>query len=94
MGLHFFRKHVLSTNFHWSVKEELENFSTVKEYGRHKVSSIQVLLSVSVCVVAFLTSAFLRAFYYFTGKIFFLRSLPIQKYLSDGNFRNSYIPKE
>ena len=30
----------------------------VKEYGRHEVSSIQVLIFVSVCVVAFLTSFF------------------------------------
>ena len=32
-------------------------------------------------------SVFLKAFYYFIGKIFFRRSLPIQKYFSDGNFR-------
>ena len=54
--------------------------------------SIQVLFFVSlfVCVFVFHSSTFLfqRAFYYFIGKIFFLRSLPIQKYLSDGNFRN------
>ena len=70
-------------------------FSMVKEYGRREVSSIQVLIFVSVCVVVFLTSIFLfqNAFYYFIGKIFFNRSLPIQKYLSDGNFRNCLSTK-
>ena len=60
----------------------------VKEYGRHEISSIQVLVFVSVFVV-FLASIFLlqRAFYYFIG------SLPIQKYLSDENFRNC-LPTE
>ena len=38
-------------------------------------------------------SVFLKAFYYFIGKIFFRRSLPIQEYLSDGNFRYC-IPTE
>ena len=31
----------------------------VKEYGKHEVSSIQVLIFVSVCVVVFLASSFL-----------------------------------
>ena len=31
----------------------------VKEYERHKVSSIQALIFVSVCVIGFLTSIFL-----------------------------------
>ena len=90
MGLHCFKKHMLSTNFNGN------NFSMVKEYGRHEVSSIQVLIFVPVCVVVvFLTSIFLfqRAFYYFIGKIFFCRSLPIQKYLSDKNFCNC-LPTE
>ena len=67
----------------------------VKEYGRHEVSSIQVLIFISVYVVGFLTSIFLfyNAFYYFIGKIFFNRSLPIQKYLSDGSFRNCLSTK-
>ena len=67
----------------------------VKEFGRHEVSSIQVPLFVPVCFVVFLTSIFLSssAFYCFIGKIFFRRSLPIQKYLSDGNFRNC-LPTE
>ena len=67
----------------------------VKEYGRHEVSSIQVPIFISVCVVGFLTSIFLfyNAFYYFIGKIFVNRSLPIQKYLSDGSFRNCLSTK-
>ena len=96
MGLHCFKKHMLSTNFYGNKKGELRNFSMAKEYGRHEVSSIQVLIFVPVCVVVvFLTSIFLfqRAFYYFIGKIFFCRSLPIQKYLSDGNFCNC-LPTE
>ena len=36
---------------------------------------------------------FQRAFYYFIGKIFLHRSLPIKKCLSDGNFRN-FLPTE
>ena len=36
-----------------------ENFSMVKEYERHEVSSIQVLTFVPVCVVVFRTSIFL-----------------------------------
>ena len=40
-------------------KRSKEFFSMVKEYGRHEVSSIQVLIFVSVCVVVFLTSIFL-----------------------------------
>ena len=51
MGLHSFKKHVLSTNFHGNTKEEWRNFSMVKEYGRHEVSSIQVLVLVSVRVM-------------------------------------------
>ena len=38
-------------------------------------------------------SVFLKAFYYFIGKIFFRRSLPIQKYFSDGNFCNCLSTK-
>ena len=34
-------------------KKTKEIFSTVKEYRRHEVSSIQVLLFFSVCAVAF-----------------------------------------
>ena len=33
--LYYFKKHVLSTNFHGSIKEALINFSIVREYGRH-----------------------------------------------------------
>ena len=40
-------------------KRSKEFFSMVKEYGRHEVSSIQVLIFVSVCVVVFFTSIFL-----------------------------------
>ena len=67
----------------------------VKEYGRHEVNSIQVLIFASVCIVGFLTSIFLfyNTFYYFIVKIIFNRSLPIQKYLSDGNFRNCLSTK-
>ena len=67
----------------------------VKEYGRHEVSSIQVLIFVPVSVVVFLSSVFLfyRAFYDLIGQIFFRRNLPIQKYLSDGNFCNC-LPTE
>ena len=67
----------------------------VKEYGKHDVSSIQVLIFVSVCIVVFLTGIFpfQRAFFYFIGTIFFRRSLPIQKYLSDGNFLNCLFTK-
>ena len=61
---------------------------TVKEYGRHKVNSIQVLIFVSVCVFAFLTSSFLEGFLNFIGKICCHRNLLIQKYLSTGNFSN------
>ena len=53
MGLHCFKKHVLSTNFDWSRKEGKINFAMVKEYERHKVSFIQVLLFVSVSAVVF-----------------------------------------
>ena len=35
------------------------NFSMVKEYGRHEVSSIQSLIFASVCVVVSLTGVFL-----------------------------------
>ena len=35
----------------------------IKEYGRHEVSSIQVLIFVPACVVVFLTSIFLFFFY-------------------------------
>ena len=68
----------------------------VKEYGRHEVSSIQVLIFVSFCFVIFLTSIFLfyRAFYYSIGKIFLRRSLPIQKYLSDEDFGNILFTKK
>ena len=67
----------------------------VKEYGKHDVSSIQVLIFVSVCIVVFLSSIFpfQRAFFYFIGTILFRRSLPIQKYLSDGNFHNCLSTK-
>ena len=67
----------------------------MEDYRIWKVSSIQILIFVPVRVVVFLTSffRFYRAFYYFTGKILFLRSLPIQKYLSDGNFPNC-LPTE
>ena len=67
----------------------------VKEYGRHEVNSIQVLIFASVCIVGFLTSIFLfySTCYYFIVKIIFNRSLPIQKYLSDGNFRNCLSTK-
>ena len=40
-------------------KEEYRIFSMVKEYGRHEVSSIQVLIFDSVDVVVFLTSIFI-----------------------------------
>ena len=43
------KKYVLSTNFHGNGKEEQRNFSMVKEYGRHEISSIQVLTFVPVC---------------------------------------------
>ena len=59
MGLHYLKKHVLSANFHWRQKIGVNNFSMVKEYGRQEVSSTQVLIFVSVCVVVFLTSIFL-----------------------------------
>ena len=59
IGLHCFKKHVLSTNFHGKFKEGLKNILMLKEYGRHEVSSIQVLIYVSVYVVVFLTSIFL-----------------------------------
>ena len=67
----------------------------MEDYRIWKVSSIQILIFVPVRVVVFLTSVFrfYRAFYYFTGKILFRRSLPIQKYLSDGNFPNC-LPTE
>ena len=58
----------------------------VKEYGRHKVSSIQVL-TFFLCVLLF----FLLVFFFF--RTLFNRSLPIQKYLSDGNFRNCLSTK-
>ena len=90
------KKHVLSTNFYGNKKEEQRNFSMVKEYGRHEVSSIQALIFSHMCVVVFLTSIFLfqRAFNYFISKILFRRGLPIQKYLSDGMFVIVYLPKE
>ena len=59
MGLHCFRKHMLSTNLYGNKKEEQRIFSIVKEYGKHEVSSIQVLIFVPVCVVVFLPSIFL-----------------------------------
>ena len=40
-------------------KKSKKNFSMVKEYGRHKVSNIQILIFIAVCVVVFLTSIFL-----------------------------------
>ena len=54
--LHCFKKHVLSTK-----EQQRETFSMVKlkEYAKHEISSIQVLLFVSVCIVVFLTSIFL-----------------------------------
>ena len=60
----------------------------VKEYGKHEVSSVQFLIFVSVCIVVFLTSIFFfyNAFHYFIGKMFLNGNLPIQKYLSGGNF--------
>ena len=94
MGFHCLKKHVLSTNFHWRQKRGVNNFLIVKEYGRHEVSSIQVLIYVSV----FFTSIFLfqNAFHYFISKVFFNRSLPNQKYFSDGKFstKTVYLPKE
>ena len=95
MGLYCLKKHVLSTIFIGDRKEEQRIFSMIKEYRRHEVSSIQVIIFVSVCVVVFLLSIFLfqNGFYYFIGKMFFNRSLPIQKYLSDGNFRNCLSTK-
>ena len=65
----------------------------VKEYGGHEVSSIQVLIFVSACVIVLLTNVFLfkSVFYYFIGMIFFRRSLSIQKYLSDANFTEEVV---
>ena len=99
MGLHCLKKHVLSTNFHWRQKRRVKNFLMMKEYGRHAVSSIQVLIFVSMYLVVFLTSIFLfltNTFYYVIRKIFFNGSLSIQKYLSDGKFssKSVYLPKE
>ena len=59
MGLYCLKKHVLSTIFIGDRKEEQRIFSTIKEYRRHEVSSIQVIIFVSVCVVVFLLSIFL-----------------------------------
>ena len=56
MGLHCLKKHAPSTNFHW---RGVKNFSMVKKYGRHQVSSIQVLVFVFLFVFVFLTSIFL-----------------------------------
>ena len=39
MGLHCFKKHVLSTNFCRDIKEDQINFSIEREYGRHKKKS-------------------------------------------------------
>ena len=65
-----------------------------KEYGRHELSSIQILIFVSVCYCfsywCFLTSV---GFLIFIHKVFFRGSLPIQKYLSAGNFCNC-LPTE
>ena len=68
----------------------------VKEYyGRHDVSSIQVLIFVSVCVAVFLTSIFLfkNAFYYFIGKIFLIEAYPFKKNCQIENFRNCLSTK-
>ena len=66
-----------------------------KEYGRHELSSIQSLIFVSVCVIDFSYWCFLTSvgFLIFIHKAFFRGSLPIQKYLSAGNFCNC-LPTE
>ena len=68
----------------------------VKKYGRHEISSIQVLIFVSACVVVFRTSIFLfqRAFYYFIGRYCFVEDNSFKNICQLEIFVTVYLPKE
>ena len=42
MGLHCFKKHLNSTNFHGNRNKEQRNFSIVRKYGRNKKKQISI----------------------------------------------------
>ena len=71
-------------------------FSMVKEYGRHEISSIQVLIFVSVSVVVFLTSIFLfRGLSIISSvRYFFLEAYPFKNICQTEIFVIVCLPKE
>ena len=66
----------------------------IKEYGRHEINNIQVLIFCFCVYAVFLTSIFLfRGLFIISSGDIFRRNLPIQRYLSNGNFHNC-LPTE
>ena len=96
--LHCLKKQVLSKNFHWRQKRRVKNFFDGKRIWqtRGQQYSGSYFCFCVCCCFSCQQFPFQNAFYYFIGKIFFNRSLPIQKYLSDGKFSSKtvYLPKE
>ena len=67
----------------------------VKEYGKHEVSSIQVLIFVSVCVVVFLASSFLFRTLSIISSVryFLIEAYPFKNICQMENFRNCLSTK-
>ena len=68
----------------------------VKEYGKHEVSSIQVLIFVSVCVVVFLASSFLFRTLSIISSVryFLIEAYPFKNIFQMEIFVTVYLPKE
>ena len=68
----------------------------VKEYGKHEVSSIQVLIFVSVCVVVFLASSFLFRTLSIISSVryFLIEAYPFKNICQMEIFVTVYLPKE
>ena len=65
---------------------------TVKEYGKHDVSSIQVLTFVSVCIVVF--SLFRGLSFISSVRYFFVEAYPFKNICQMQIFLTVYLPKE
>ena len=93
MRLYYIKKHVLSTNFYENKKEEKRSFLMVKEYGRHEVSIIQLLIFVSVCfVVLWLVFSIFRGLSNISSiRYFFVEAYPFKNIYQMEIFVNVYL---
>ena len=96
MGLHCFKNTCFQQIFMGLEKKSKKNFWTVKEYERHELSNIQVLL-LFLCVLLFL----LLVIFFFRGlsiiswvRYFFVEAYPFKNICQMEIFVIGCLPKE